>query len=175
MLNSKYRSKTFSLLTALLGFVVSKSSFGAPLDLANSPLFLGTAVDPNVFYVLDDSGSMDWEILTAEHYPSYCYDRAHPASNSDSDCTTGNINDDGLWNEYGGGGFQVFEYMFTITDHAYSGSCTSNRERVESCNDDIDKNDWAYRYDWRIFSSDVNVIYYDPSLVFSRIIHILWP
>lgn len=31
--------------------------------LANSPLFIGNTVQPNVFFMLDDSGSMDWETL----------------------------------------------------------------------------------------------------------------
>lgn len=34
-----------------------------PGTLAQSPLFLGTAVDPNIFFLLDDSGSMNWENL----------------------------------------------------------------------------------------------------------------
>ena len=35
----------------------------APGVLAQLPLFLATPVQPNIFFVLDDSGSMDWEVL----------------------------------------------------------------------------------------------------------------
>jgi len=35
----------------------------APGTLADSPLFLSTATEPNVFFLLDDSGSMEWEAL----------------------------------------------------------------------------------------------------------------
>lgn len=35
----------------------------AALPLSDVPLFLTTAVDPNVIFTLDDSGSMQWEIM----------------------------------------------------------------------------------------------------------------
>lgn len=35
----------------------------APGVLSDQPLFLGTSVQPNIFFVVDDSGSMDWEVL----------------------------------------------------------------------------------------------------------------
>lgn len=35
----------------------------AQLNLSNSPLFLQNAVQPNIFFMLDDSGSMDWETV----------------------------------------------------------------------------------------------------------------
>ena len=45
----------------------------AEMVLSSSPLFLGTQVPPNVFFMLDDSGSMDWEVLTSdyEYYTDY--------------------------------------------------------------------------------------------------------
>src|SRR5690606_36421912 len=48
-------------------------SAAADLNLANAPLFLGTSVDANVFFQVDDSGSMDWETLTNEfdYYANY--------------------------------------------------------------------------------------------------------
>lgn len=36
----------------------------APLSLGSEPLFLATGSKPNILFVIDDSGSMDWEILT---------------------------------------------------------------------------------------------------------------
>ena len=35
----------------------------APGTLSQDPLFIGTSVQPNILFVMDDSGSMDWEIL----------------------------------------------------------------------------------------------------------------
>ncbi len=37
-----------------------------PGTLANIPLFLSTGVDPNVVFLSDDSGSMDWGLMTDE-------------------------------------------------------------------------------------------------------------
>ncbi|WP_281646621.1 PilC/PilY family type IV pilus protein [Parendozoicomonas sp. Alg238-R29] len=41
------------------------------LNLSETPLFLATGSLPNVSLMLDDSGSMDWEILSNNHY-RYC-------------------------------------------------------------------------------------------------------
>jgi type IV pilus assembly protein PilY1 len=53
----------------VLGLLVG----GAPLlanatqlSLSNSPLFLSTPVPSNIFFLLDDSGSMDWNMMTIE-------------------------------------------------------------------------------------------------------------
>ncbi len=35
----------------------------APLNISNVPLFLQNAVQPNIFFMVDDSGSMGWEVL----------------------------------------------------------------------------------------------------------------
>ena len=39
------------------------TSHAGILSLAETPLFLTNAVEPNVFFLLDDSGSMEWEVL----------------------------------------------------------------------------------------------------------------
>ncbi|MCK4951761.1 MAG: hypothetical protein KAS48_08075, partial [Gammaproteobacteria bacterium] len=44
---------------------VSTAIHAAPGTLADSPLFLGTSVQPNVFIMIDDSGSMDWEVISS--------------------------------------------------------------------------------------------------------------
>ena len=54
-----------------LMIVVCLSSISAPLSAApgiieNSPLFLANSVEPNIFFMVDDSGSMDVEFMTPE-------------------------------------------------------------------------------------------------------------
>jgi len=56
-------SATMSLLVALS----ANSAFAAPGSLSSSPLFVSNAVEPNVFLTLDDSGSMDWELMFPEN------------------------------------------------------------------------------------------------------------
>ncbi|MCU7915460.1 MAG: hypothetical protein KZQ65_06040 [Candidatus Thiodiazotropha sp. (ex Gloverina cf. vestifex)] len=49
----------------LLGLVMGSSGMlhASPGAISQSPLFLTQAVQPNIFFMLDDSGSMDWEVL----------------------------------------------------------------------------------------------------------------
>ncbi len=59
----KFIQFTQSLLIACLTFLPSMSS-AAPLGtLPSSPLYLSNSVEPNIFYIIDDSGSMEFETL----------------------------------------------------------------------------------------------------------------
>jgi type IV pilus assembly protein PilY1 len=51
--------------TALLLVTLSNALAAAPLVISNTPLATSspTQVQPNIFYVLDDSGSMSWDFL----------------------------------------------------------------------------------------------------------------
>ena len=42
-------------------------ALSAPGTIADSPLFLSNSVEPNVLFMLDDSGSMDWGLMTGEN------------------------------------------------------------------------------------------------------------
>lgn len=48
---------------ALMILCLPSASHAMLLDLPSVPLFLGRTVPPNVFLMVDDSGSMDWEVL----------------------------------------------------------------------------------------------------------------
>jgi type IV pilus assembly protein PilY1 len=56
------------LLLTGMTFLVAAPSYSpaAPLDLSSSPLFLGISVPPNILFLGDDSGSMDWNLMTKE-------------------------------------------------------------------------------------------------------------
>ncbi|MCC5858553.1 MAG: pilus assembly protein PilY [Ectothiorhodospiraceae bacterium] len=45
----------------------------AGVDIANAPLFLTTSIEPNIVFILDDSGSMHWEIMPDAHINSRAY------------------------------------------------------------------------------------------------------
>ena len=40
-----------------------QAGYAGTLSLADVPLYLGTAVKPNLIMAIDDSGSMDFEVL----------------------------------------------------------------------------------------------------------------
>jgi type IV pilus assembly protein PilY1 len=62
------------LLSASLGV---HSLAHAQVTAATSPMFLSSSADPNIMFVLDDSGSMHWEITPDEYlYSYYVFPRA---------------------------------------------------------------------------------------------------
>ncbi len=60
--NRQFRCGVHYLGAAML-VLVSSSSNASPGPLSLAPLFLQQPVQPNIFFMLDDSGSMDWEVL----------------------------------------------------------------------------------------------------------------
>ncbi|WKD49314.1 pilus assembly protein [Microbulbifer spongiae] len=61
MLNRKTRRKNgIALLGGLFGLATVHSALSVPLS--QQPLFLRTGADPNIMFILDDSGSMQFEV-----------------------------------------------------------------------------------------------------------------
>ena len=134
-------------LLLVVGLAIPLGGNAAPLQLSNSPLFLGVSVDPNVFFMVDDSGSMDWEILAVPHdyYLNY-WDNAGVARNSN-----------GLWLTFASVGSctgrRSYTFFFDNSDNAYN-TCTY--PETERQPESLDR-------DWRVRSSDFNLLYYDPA------------
>tara|TARA_R110002110_G_scaffold271566_1_gene486952 strand:+ start:48926 stop:52732 length:3807 start_codon:yes stop_codon:yes gene_type:complete len=131
----------------------------ALLDLADSPLFLGSNVDPNVFFQLDDSGSMDWSVLSKPYWHHCAYDpNATGFYSSSTNC--GWLVDNGLIRSYSGG-YRYFTYLWENSGNIYSDNCwNSDRNSVSACSSAGDK-------EWRFFSSDLNLTYYNPGLEYA--------
>ena len=55
-----FKAITVIASTAIFSLSTIESAYAAPGQLASAPLFLSTIVEPNVFFTLDDSGSMNW-------------------------------------------------------------------------------------------------------------------
>jgi type IV pilus assembly protein PilY1 len=67
MMNRYQRIKSLAAGTLFgMGLAVTGLSHAAPLNLGSVPLFLANQADPNVFFEIDDSGSMDFEITINE-------------------------------------------------------------------------------------------------------------
>ena len=168
-------------LFALLAIITGAES--AELNLPDSPLFLSTSVPPNVFLQIDDSGSMLEEVLTRQYWYAYCYDSNATPWDGDWDCDgTWERSTDGYWHAYSGSDefFANFGFIFPTKDTIDEGyvepQCLDTTPRIEdddddwiprimlSCGDSFDpaKNP-PYEYDWRILSSDFNVLYFSPA------------
>jgi type IV pilus assembly protein PilY1 len=141
-------------LLSVLGMSVLSSAVAAPLTLSNSPLFLGVSVDPNVFFMVDDSGSMDWEILTKPHeyYTNY-WENSGVAKNTN-----------GQWLTFSGTGTctgrRSYSFIYNNSDNAYN-TCTFPvaQQQPESL-----------QRDWRARSADFNLVYYNPAQTYQP-----WP
>lgn len=67
---------SLATLCGALFAVAPAPTFAGLTDLADKPLANATTVDilPNIFFVLDDSGSMDWDYMPDYVNDSYCRD-----------------------------------------------------------------------------------------------------
>jgi type IV pilus assembly protein PilY1 len=137
-------------LLSVLGLSVTlDTADAAELTLASSPLYLGTLIDPNIFFMLDDSGSMDWEVLTKdfEYYFNYWGDNnvAHI--------------EDGLFTGFAASGTcsgrRDYAYIFDESDAVYNSCSYAVLEDNELL---------VTERDWRIRSAALNVMYYNPAV-----------
>ena len=134
-----------------LGLTPVLPTFAAPGVLVDTPLFAANNVPPNIFFEIDDSGSMDWEILTRKHW-TYCdYDRDAFGYSGNGSCF-GRV-DNGLYIGYTGANWAYFIYNYSNNDNAYWGGCGS---ALEPCPAN------TRNADWRIRSSDLNILYFNP-------------
>lgn len=135
----------------------STTSNAAEMALAQSPLFLGTQIDPNTFFMLDDSGSMDWETLTGpyQYYTNYW---------NGSSGRVGTINR-GRYYSYSGSGSCTGR-----DDYSYIFSNSTNSDNVytsggNSCS--FQGSPQLIERDWRARSADLNIMYYNPAATYS--------
>ncbi|MEM7763782.1 MAG: PilC/PilY family type IV pilus protein [Pseudomonadota bacterium] len=92
---------TYSCAGALMATLGATSAFAqaSPGVIAQSPLFLSDSVEPNVIMAIDDSGSMDWEILLPTRDGLPWWDRTNETF----------LNNDGSFRFNGG---QRYAYIF---------------------------------------------------------------
>lgn len=151
-MSSKLQIRFFiSWMFSVYLLAASTASQAAEMALSQSPLFLGTQIDPNVFFMLDDSGSMDWETLTGpyQYYTNYW---------SDSGVATVT---DGVFLGFASSGDcsgrDPYEYIFNYSrndDNVYSTRC------------ELEGSPEVAVRDWRIRNSNLNIMYYNPAATY---------
>ncbi len=157
-MNFRHELRIFtSWLASVFLLALGTSSQAQEMALAESPLFLGTQIDPNVFFMMDDSGSMDWEILTRDHNPQWNY---WTSSSTDSVITDGLID---LYVNTGTGScksssIRTYYYYFDDPDHAYDTTCSYRAAELSTS---------VHDSDWRMSSAEFNIMYYDPEVNYS--------
>ncbi len=138
------------------------NSYAGDIGISQTPLFLGSSVQPNVFFLLDDSGSMDWELLTRQHwtYAAYDPDLTHNGS-FDSFDFSGVFIDNGQFYSWGRNNYQRFGYMFS-NSNAYGNNCSGTwLNTMENCSSSTRL---PANYDWRFRTPGLNVTFYNPSV-----------
>jgi type IV pilus assembly protein PilY1 len=73
MAKTKLNLKHLLKLAIPASMLLASSAFGAPGTLPKAPLFLANSVEPNVFFTLDDSTSMTWELMYPEGLAGITY------------------------------------------------------------------------------------------------------
>ncbi len=137
-------------------------ALAAPGVLTDTPLFTKNSSQPNVFFEVDDSGSMDFDILTKKHWEACAYI---------SGANTCGIVQSGLYRGLTDNGTtQDFSFISNNNDNAYLTSSSSNcsgvnkysfvRRTLEVCST------ISQQYDWRVKSSSVNVMYFNPEITY---------
>jgi type IV pilus assembly protein PilY1 len=58
-------------LILVAGAVLGVSTSAADLSFSNAPLFLESGVQPNIYFIIDDSGSMNWEVIFSKGAQDY--------------------------------------------------------------------------------------------------------
>lgn len=155
------------LLAAVLtvpSLLLSLQATGAP---ANNPLFLTSGVTPNIFFQVDDSGSMDWTIQTKQYWNGCAYDPDFGSyDNASADC--GSVLKDGNFRSYDddNNNFDTFYYVYDSSDDVYSNGCGNSYPALENCTSGTK----PWDADWRVRSAAFNVLYYDPTATYEP-----WP
>ncbi|MCK5829675.1 MAG: hypothetical protein KAH20_05185, partial [Methylococcales bacterium] len=144
-------------------FNVAPLGLSAPGQLVDSPLFSSNNAAPNIFFEVDDSGSMDFDILTTKHWQACAYRSGNDLCGFlvDDGYYYGPFNNDNNVNTIF---FSQFVFLMDTNDDAYQVFENCNGSNIignlEICSNAIQQ------YDWRVKSSSVNVIYYLPGTTY---------
>lgn len=151
---------------AMVGWMAGASmpAHAMLLDLPDQPLILGLQTVPNIFIMMDDSGSMDWEVLTGNHWSTCSYTRRFSGG-----CVNGQYNNTFIFTGRNGGLYQWYYYSDT-GDNAYDDNCpqydgTTRPASTLECVKDRGVN--PLDIDWRFASSDLNLMAFNPRIQYN--------
>ena len=129
----------------------------APLHLSSTPLFLNVNVESNVVLLLDDSGSMNWEVITGDFSNDGRYTGTQP--DGSSPLGSGQVkhrdnNDDGSSDCAFGVGQSFYGYAYGVEFPT-----NTDRSRLHNCNTADDA-------EWRFRNYNFNPMYFNPKQLY---------
>ncbi|VAW70853.1 Type IV fimbrial biogenesis protein PilY1 [hydrothermal vent metagenome] len=166
---------------SLAVFFSSATQAAAPVELglSNTPLFLGFTVSPNVFFVSDDSGSMDWEFMTPPHWRWYNYDSDPLRAGAWRDEGLSTRDTNGVLNsaDFSSGSTGTFNggygYIFGNSDNVYGDYRNNN---TADCSSGTAYKGWTENcagggnhpldVDWRGRANGLNKVYYNSNILY---------
>lgn len=180
-MNMKSALPTLGVMTAaLLAGQFPGEVRAAPYVMPDIPLIVSVDSVPNVWFQLDDSGSIDVGVLAGEHFSSCAY-------NPVLQCNDGTVPLEGGMRVWGGrwGDNNATPELTNITDVLYSPASVKGNDcyengtynTVSECVDDYgiegDRShfndgirgdvDFDIDRDWRLRSANLNVLFFDPN------------
>jgi type IV pilus assembly protein PilY1 len=131
------------------------SAFASTIDIAQTPLFLTVDVKPNIMVIVDDSGSMDSEVLFPTNDGALWWhtgNQSYTGLDNNDDSSAGTIN----FNKVGTAGDTWKKYVYLFPN----GTATGDRVYADQTNDHYAIAPIpAYAY---ARSPDFNAAYFDP-------------
>lgn len=122
----------------------------APGNLSTSPLFLTNYPQPNIFFMLDDSGSMDWEIMVQGNGGRFATNQPDGRNLSSAGSIQQRVTThSGSGNCSSGGYGGTYIYGVEFGNNNYS-------DGSADCNTADDQS-------WRFRNADFNPLYFDPA------------
>ena len=159
-------------LSLLVFFAGNTNSYAGSVDIAQTPLFLGAGVQPNIFFVSDDSGSMDWETMMPGYwrYDAYDPDRLRTGAFLDYSATW---LDNGTWegavfdgtDDVDGAYGYLYGRSGGSTDNVYGNNCDYSYYYgwAEECGDSTNS---PFDVDWRARSSGLNKVFFNADITY---------
>ena len=157
-----HRSHTLTIALATISFIAGIATpvdASATLLLPKVPLFVNLSTTPNIFLEMDDSGSMNWDILVPTYFTTCRYNKL-------LGCTT--LESNGEFYDWTGQTanskktYATFEYVLDSPDDTYSTACTGqSRETIQLC---TTGHTTTLPWDWRVKSSSLNVLWFNPAV-----------
>ena len=112
-------------------------------DLADVPLEDAVAAEANVLVMMDDSGSMDWSVMTPEDGGEFRISNAATRRNGVSSSSN------------------TYRYTVQLNTNIYGGNANVPTEETLAADTDFDGNDYGV---WRARNSQYSTIYYNPEI-----------
>jgi type IV pilus assembly protein PilY1 len=143
----------------LWDFLYLSAVQAALISLSDVPLFLGFRVEPNLLLVVDDSGSMDWDVITDDASNDARFTGTQPDGSSPTG--SGSVkhrdsNDNGTADcGFGTGGQTFYGYLYAaeFATNAYP--------------DDSDDCNTADDQEWRFRNYNFNRLYFNPNKTYT--------